>query len=74
MLKINKQINIRDYSFILFPLSILALIIFYDTFFVDIIQDNSFVYTLAWLLVFSNMVPGIEKSNKVSKIINWILK
>lgn len=74
MLKINRQINIKDYSFIVYPWIICALIIFYDQFFINIIPDNSFVYMLFWILIFMNMIPGIEKSNKISRIINWILK
>lgn len=74
MLKINKQINIRDYYFISYPWIICALVIFYDVFFINIIPDNSFVYMLFWILIFMNMIPGIDQSNKVSQIINWILK
>jgi len=74
MLKINKQINIKDLVFIVYPWLVCALIVFYDQFFVDIVSDNSFVYMLFWILIFMNMIPGIEKSNKISTIINWILK
>lgn len=74
MLKINRQINIKDYSFIVYTWLICALIVLYDQFFINIISDNSFIYMLFWILIFMNIIPGIERSNKISRIINWILK
>jgi hypothetical protein len=74
VLKLNKQINIKDYSFLICTWSICGLIVFYDQFFINIIPDNSLVYMLFWILIFANMIPGIDQSNKVSRIINWILK